>query len=155
MLFIDLFAFLLGNVIVINAQTCYYPDGSVSSHDTPCHSISTGDGASACCGYSDICLDNGLCLAQSGAEITSRGSCTDETWQSPQCSQFCEDGNHLFEIPRNLFHRNSCYGLILMLILVLQSIGAAGRLCNSFSTSRNKNNQCSAVALLIYTTTRA
>lgn len=93
MLFINLFAFLLGNLIVISAQTCYYPDGSVSSHDTPCHSISTGDGASACCGYSDICLDNGLCLAQSGAEITSRGGCTDETWQSPQCSQFCEDVN--------------------------------------------------------------
>ncbi|KAF6230559.1 hypothetical protein HO173_011096 [Letharia columbiana] len=76
-----------------DAQTCFYPDGSVSTHDTPCHSPSIGDGASACCGSTDICLNNSLCLAQSGAELVTRGSCTDQTWQSPECPQYCSDEN--------------------------------------------------------------
>lgn len=95
MRFIEVLFVLLGNGILVDAQTCYYPDGSVSSHDTPCHSLLIGDEASACCGYLDVCLDNGLCLAQAGAELVSRGSCTDQTWQSPECSQYCSDGKSL------------------------------------------------------------
>ena len=91
-----LFVSFLGNITMTNAQTCYYPDGSVAPPDTPCHSPSVGDGASACCNHGDVCLDNNLCLAQSSGELITRGSCTDETWQSPECSQYCSDGNYLF-----------------------------------------------------------
>ena len=76
----------------IRAQSCYYPDGSVSTLDTPCRAPST-DQASPCCKATDVCLDNDLCLAQSGQpEVVSRGSCTDSTWQSPECAQYCQDG---------------------------------------------------------------
>lgn len=80
-----------------NPQACYFPDGAVATHDTPCHTLSTGDGASACCADADVCLDNHLCLAQAGGEVISRGSCTDETWESPECSQYCADGRILFQ----------------------------------------------------------
>ncbi|CAD6584900.1 MAG: hypothetical protein ASARMPREDX12_001783 [Alectoria sarmentosa] len=72
MLLAHLFVYSLGIVIMTNAQTCYYPDGSVVARDTPCHSPSIGDGASACCDSGDICLDNNLCLSQGGAELISR-----------------------------------------------------------------------------------
>lgn len=77
-----------------NEQTCYFPDGSVSPRDTPCHSPSIGDGASACCASSDICLSNALCLGQTGAALISRGTCTDKTWQNPECPQYCSDGKN-------------------------------------------------------------
>lgn len=76
-----------------NAHTCYFPDGSVAVKDTPCNSYATSYTESACCGYLEVCLDNHLCLAQSGAEVISRGSCTDETWQSAECCQYCADGD--------------------------------------------------------------
>ena len=75
----------------IRAQTCYYPDGSVSHRDTPCRVLPYGQ-ASPCCGATDICLDNDYCLAQSGPEVVTRGSCTDSSWQSGECPQYCQDG---------------------------------------------------------------
>ena len=153
MLFIDLVVCFLGTVIMVNAQTCYYPDGSLSSRDAPCHSPSNGDGASACCGYPDICLDNGLCLAQQGSEMISRGSCTDESWQSPECSQYCNDGNYLSSQSRNLISRYLDHGSIFTLRMVLQSIRVVGRPYISFIISRI--NGCPAAARVMHTTTHA
>lgn len=73
------------------AQTCYFPDGSESPRDTPCRAASSGQ-ASACCAYFDICLDNSLCLAQTGNEVITRGTCTDRSWQSGECPRYCQDG---------------------------------------------------------------
>ena len=75
----------------INAQTCYFPDGSISPRDTPCRALSYGQ-ASPCCAATDICLDNNYCLAQSGSEVITRGSCTDSTWRRAECPQYCQDG---------------------------------------------------------------
>ena len=80
----------LEKVTTIGAQTCYFPDGSVADHNTPCRAPSANQ-ASACCAYSDICLDNSLCLAQSGHGVIWRGSCTDQTWQSIECARYCQD----------------------------------------------------------------
>ena len=71
----------------IGAQTCYFPDGSAATRDTPCRALSSNQ-ASACCGYSDLCLDNGLCY---GHGVVSRGTCTDQSWQSGECAQTCRD----------------------------------------------------------------
>lgn len=82
---------LLEKAVTISAQTCFFPNGDVSSRDTPCRALPS-DQASACCAYMDVCLDNGLCLAQQDNEVVSRGSCTDSTWQSDTCPQYCQDG---------------------------------------------------------------
>lgn len=63
---------------------CYYPDGT-EAPDTPCNSTAE---QSACCGSSAYCLANGLCLGDGG---TSRGSCTDESWEDDSCPQYCRD----------------------------------------------------------------
>lgn len=90
LIFILISACFLGKATRIAAQTCYFPDGSQSSRDTPCRTPSPGQ-ASACCAYFDICLDNSLCLAQSGNEVVSRGTCTDQSWQSSDCPRYCQD----------------------------------------------------------------
>ena len=82
---------IVAKVTMTAAQTCYYPDGSVSERDTPCRATSQGQ-ASECCAWLDVCLDNSLCLAQDGGEVISRGTCTDRSWQSDQCPKYCQDG---------------------------------------------------------------
>lgn len=153
MLYTDLVLCFLGNFIMANAQTCYYPDGSIPPRDTPCHSPSIGDGASACCAESDICLDNGLCLANSGSELISRGSCTDQSWQSPECSQYCNDGKYFFEKALSFFNSQLYSSLILALILILQSTRPARPFYSSFTISTI--NGCSAVARVTNPTTHA
>ena len=65
------------------AQKCYAPNGDA------CNPTSSNQ-VSACCAPPDTCLSNGLCL---GADMTpSRGSCTDRTWKSTGCAQWCSDG---------------------------------------------------------------
>lgn len=86
------------------AHTCYSPNRFGATRDTPCHS-SDGE-TSACYAYCDMCFDNNLCLAQQGAKIITRGSCTDETWQSPECPQYCADGKNLSGSRQNLFRRS-------------------------------------------------
>ena len=150
MLLAHLFVHSLGIVIMTNAQTCYSPDGSVMARDTPCHSPSIGDGASACCDHGDVCLDNNLCLAQGGGELISRGSCTDHTWQSPECSQYCSDGEYLFQQPRDILHRDPQDGLITILTLVSQSTRGEEQL---YTTLVSRTNGCFAVARVTHTTT--
>lgn len=36
----------------------------------------------------DVCLNNKICL--SGGVETIRGTCTDKTWSSADCPQFCQ-----------------------------------------------------------------
>ncbi|KAJ5612224.1 hypothetical protein N7510_005418 [Penicillium lagena] len=72
--------------VITGATQCYYPNGTPADGDIPC----LGDGtASACCGPDAICLSNGLCLAIEQPFGLSRGSCSDSTWQSDKCPQYC------------------------------------------------------------------
>lgn len=97
---------LLEKAVTVGAQTCYFPDGSVSGRDIPCRAPSS-DQASACCDFTAVCLDNNLCLDQEGNEIVTRGTCTDQQWQSADCPQFCQDGMspnvRLRKVGRSLF----------------------------------------------------
>ena len=90
LMFIAILACFLGRVTTIGAPTCYFPDGSEANRDTTCRAQAYGQ-ASACCAYMDICLDNSLCLS-AVTEVITRGSCTDPTWQSPNCPRYCQDG---------------------------------------------------------------
>ena len=95
-----------------NLSTCYYPTGEEAPGDDPCHSPSGSQDYSACCGKTDICLDNGLCLYTSGLEAIGRGSCTDEIWRSSECPQYCTDGNGHYREDREGICRNSlCFRL--------------------------------------------
>ena len=70
-----------------SAQTCYYPDGSVAAGNRPCNTTTT---YSACCSTVDYCLTNGLCFDAGGNNHISRESCTDRSWESNDCPQFCQ-----------------------------------------------------------------
>ncbi|KAJ5888023.1 hypothetical protein N7495_008064 [Penicillium taxi] len=59
-------------------RSCYYPDGSISSGSVPCSS----DETTSCCGPSNICLSNGLCLDATQPFVLSRGACTSRNWGS-------------------------------------------------------------------------
>jgi hypothetical protein len=49
---------------------------------------------SHCCGPTDICLSNGLCWDQDSTYYNRmvRASCTDNTWASSSCPQYCTTG---------------------------------------------------------------
>ncbi|POR31358.1 Uncharacterized protein TPAR_08408 [Tolypocladium paradoxum] len=73
---------------------CYFPDGSVAPQDSPC---SDDTAQSTCCGQGYACLSNNVCMAtgreiqKPGATTFSRGSCTDRSWRSGACPNFCAD----------------------------------------------------------------
>ncbi|PWY68144.1 hypothetical protein BO83DRAFT_87284 [Aspergillus eucalypticola CBS 122712] len=71
--------------------TCYYPDGTIASNNVPCSS----DTYSACCGKSDVCLSNNLCM-DTGEQpyVLSRGACTDPNWESDNCPSVCRTYIH-------------------------------------------------------------
>lgn len=65
---------------------CYYPNGKVAAGDFPCDPDSED---SAFCGgaLGSVCINNKLCRGPDGN--LARGSCTSQTWQSPECASFC------------------------------------------------------------------
>lgn len=71
--------------------TCYFPDGTIASNNVPCSS----DTYSACCGKSDVCLSNNLCM-DTGEQpyVLSRGACTDPNWESDNCPSVCRTYIH-------------------------------------------------------------
>lgn len=66
-------------------KACFYPDGSRIFADIPCSR--NGDEDSVCCGPVATCLSNKICW--DGGSGYVRGSCTDPTWKSSACPQFC------------------------------------------------------------------
>ena len=72
--------------------SCYYPDGTYIEADRPC--IGNGTQESFCCGTQGvICLSDKIChyndtTSQNGVSY-GRGSCTDQSFKSPACPDFC------------------------------------------------------------------
>lgn len=52
---------------------CYFPNGDISPHDTPC-----SDDGGACCPKDWECLSNGMCIRH--IVFHERHSCTDQRW---------------------------------------------------------------------------
>lgn len=88
------YIYLLASFSVGVLSLCYYPNGSVAPQDTPCLDSTTH---SACCGPGYACLSNSICMAtgkeqgKAGATELVRGSCTDKSWRSGSCPNFCAD----------------------------------------------------------------
>ena len=86
------FSFLLYCSLV--HSLCYFPNGAVSTQDTPCRDDLD---QSTCCGQGYACLTNNMCMAtgkelqKAGATRFVRGSCTDKSWRSGNCPNFCAD----------------------------------------------------------------
>ena len=74
---------------LVHGQTCYYPNGDISTSDYPCSSDVDG----LCCPLNWQCLSNGLCYLDN-AQYYGRYTCTDQTWSSPGCPEICTDGSH-------------------------------------------------------------
>jgi hypothetical protein len=78
------------------ATQCYFTDGSPGLAELqPCFPDNTN---SACCAINktngdpnDICLSNGLCLAQVApyTGLILLNGCTDRNWESPGCPGIC------------------------------------------------------------------
>ncbi|OCL09161.1 hypothetical protein AOQ84DRAFT_27995 [Glonium stellatum] len=82
------------------AQSCHFPDGTVSGLDVPCNPSAL---VSACCYSDQACLSNGLCVSDplnDTLKAYHRGTCTDQNWESSACPLFCElpanDGTPVF-----------------------------------------------------------
>lgn len=76
------------SAVALANQTCYYPDGSIAQGDKPC-----GNGTDvACCGSGGICLSNGLCMDVAQPNTLARSSCTDKSWTSGNCPNYCLQG---------------------------------------------------------------
>ena len=88
MAFTPVLAAIIYLVFLAAGQNCYYPDGSLSTEgDAAC----TSEGG-ACCPLHWECMSNGLCYLES-ENYYGRYTCTDQTWQSPDCPQLCTQDN--------------------------------------------------------------
>lgn len=94
-------SFSLHHRLFVAGAKCVFPDGTPSG-DIPCGT--TGD--ATCCADGYACLSNNMCMLTEHAPGRSdpnlpqyaRGSCTDSTWRSKSCPQFCrsaEDSDNL------------------------------------------------------------
>ena len=74
---------------IVYGQTCYYPNGDISTSDYPCSSDVDG----LCCPLNWQCLSNGLCYLEN-EQYYGRYTCTDRTWSATGCPEICTDGWH-------------------------------------------------------------
>jgi hypothetical protein len=88
--FIHSCALLTGLLLfeVVSCTSCYYPDGSLAESDSPCFPDAN---VSFCCETGIQCLTDKVCLYRHYI----RGSCTDKSWSSPECPQFCLQSNFI------------------------------------------------------------
>ena len=101
--FLSLLFLFLGGFLV-SAQTCFSEAGEAVEGDRPCFDSTE---FSFCCGEGYTCLENFVCeyngSTNSGVEVgqLARGTCSDPSWQSPDCPRYCEgiDPSELFWLP--------------------------------------------------------
>ena len=84
------------SAISTSTPSCWTAAGQIAPNDSPCYpsnpNSSSSTQHSVCCPPSSICSPNKLCILPSSASSTGqahRGSCTDHTWASSACPQFC------------------------------------------------------------------
>lgn len=74
---------------------CYFPDGTLDTKSFVCNTTAVDNGDfSACCSAGDDCYDSGTCY-QGWSGIAYRNTCTDPTWKSAACPQFCLESDML------------------------------------------------------------
>lgn len=87
-------------IVLLTAESfatarCYFPDGTLDTKSFICNTTAVDSGgSSACCLAGDECYDSGTCY-QGWSGITYRNTCTDSTWTSVACPQFCLESDML------------------------------------------------------------
>lgn len=75
------------------SATYYYWKGAIARGYVPC-SVTAG-GNSVSCGNGFVCLSNKICMSiltesdATGGSAYVCGSCTEQTWNSVKCPEFC------------------------------------------------------------------
>ncbi|PYI02536.1 hypothetical protein BO78DRAFT_324990 [Aspergillus sclerotiicarbonarius CBS 121057] len=111
------FVLLVASCTTVSAgNTCYFPNGDIATKNVPCSS----ETYSACCGTSDICLSNNLCM-DTGEQpyVLSRGGCTDPNWESDNCPSVCRA---CFPIRIPLFDVNESGGSSIINLLYVDGV---------------------------------
>lgn len=93
---------------VLSQAPCYSPNGSILPDEVPCY---TSAEVSVCCGRGWTCLSNSVCMLIQNSDFpdarvgsTYHSSCTDASWKSPKCPNFCK-GVYQFNLSKTLeFH---------------------------------------------------
>ena len=76
--------------MITQTQFCFHPDGSQDTQNAvPCNV-----GRHSMCCYitptsPDFCRPDGLCQDSTIDQLVWRESCTDQTWQAPECVKLC------------------------------------------------------------------
>ncbi|KAK3904419.1 hypothetical protein C8A05DRAFT_31791 [Staphylotrichum tortipilum] len=69
--------------------TCYNSWGGEEPNQQPCFAAGADTSATTwCCGKTDYCLSNGLCLRPGSSNLMTQQGCTDKNWGG-SCKQFC------------------------------------------------------------------
>lgn len=78
--------------VMSQGKACYFKDGSLAANDYACY---PNNDISFCCGPGYACLDDLVCEKTNDAidpynnNTYVRGSCTDYSWGSTACPNFC------------------------------------------------------------------
>ena len=78
------------------ARDCFWPDGSIAISASNSAYLPCGpdDGVhSGCCVPDDGCSTEGYCF---GLGYMYRGGCTDQSWNAPECPQYCRNSTCSF-----------------------------------------------------------
>ncbi|KAI9742639.1 MAG: hypothetical protein M1818_003780 [Claussenomyces sp. TS43310] len=94
MAFLILLAYLVSSTL---AASCYFPDGSAASNYTACSADASDTSPSTCCASGYACLNSGVCehtgaVGSGNGDTWVRGGCTDQSWKSSACPNFCLTG---------------------------------------------------------------
>ena len=86
-----LLAALRLSLAVSSDATCYYPNGKANMELGAYVVCNTTADVSACCAPDDECTSNGFCRLKTAPDFGGywRNLCTDQTWQSDSCPQYC------------------------------------------------------------------
>lgn len=83
-------------IMVESNALCYFVNGDIAFGAIPCFPTLTN---SPCCWHNLDCLANGLCINPQ-TNGTLRGTCTDDSWKSAFCPQYCRISSYRYSLRR-------------------------------------------------------
>ena len=89
---------LLVGSAMAGQPTCYNSWGGEEPNQQPCFAAGADTSATTwCCGKTDYCLSNGLCLRPGASNLMTQQGCTDKNWGGA-CKKFCSATSRGFSL---------------------------------------------------------